>query len=122
MPDAALVFNSDFSLSATGDLAMVDGAPLGQQRVLRRLLTNPGDYLWHLQYGAGLGAMVGTPTDPNHISAIIRGQIMQESAVASTPAPVILVDAQATGIVAATVTYADAITGATQVVPFQAPA
>ena len=46
MPDLAHQFGADLVAGATGDLAVVDGPALGRQRVLRRLLTNPGDYIW----------------------------------------------------------------------------
>ena len=46
---------------AAGDLAPAAGTLRGQQRVLRRLLTNPGDYIWQPGYGAGLGQFVGKP-------------------------------------------------------------
>ena len=61
--------------SATGPL-------LGQQRVLRRLLTSPGDYIWQLDYGAGLARFIGQPVNPLQIKAVIRSQIFKEAAVA----------------------------------------
>ena len=48
------LWGDDLTLTATGQVALVDGTPKGEQRVLRRLLTNPGDYIWHPEYGAGL--------------------------------------------------------------------
>ena len=54
MSDISHQWGSDLSIGPTGDFALVSGAILGQQRVLRRLLTNPGDYIWHPDYGAGL--------------------------------------------------------------------
>ena len=35
-------------ISSSGDISVVSGPLLGQQRVLRRLLTNPGDYIWQM--------------------------------------------------------------------------
>ena len=64
----------------TGDLAG-DGAALTQQRVLRRLLTNPGDYIWQLGYGAGLGQFVGRPGVPAAIAGVAGAQILLEAAV-----------------------------------------
>ena len=61
MPDLAHEFGADLQAGPTGDLALADGAALGRQRVLRRLLTNPGDYIWHPTYGAGLARFVGHP-------------------------------------------------------------
>jgi hypothetical protein len=75
-------FGGDLALGPTGDLATVTGTVLGQQRVLRRLLTNAGDYIWHLAYGAGLPAVIGTPVDAVTIEGMVRGQIFLEAAVA----------------------------------------
>lgn len=54
MPDLSHQWGSDLLIGPTGDLATASGTELGQQRVLRRLLTNASDYIWHLGYGAGL--------------------------------------------------------------------
>ena len=37
----------DLSASNTGDLSSAPGLLRSQQRILRRLLTNPGDYIFH---------------------------------------------------------------------------
>ena len=58
MHDIAHQWGSDLLTSSVGDLASVSGPLLGQQRVLRRLLTNPGDYIWQLDYGAGLARFI----------------------------------------------------------------
>ena len=92
MADLFHQWGSDLALGPTGDLATVSGALLGQQRVLRRLLTNPGDYIWQLGYGAGLGRFVGSPASPLHIRAVVRSQIFKEAVVARSPEPVIDVD------------------------------
>lgn len=107
-------FGGDLRLSATGDLLSVQGGTAGTQRVLRRLLTAAGDYVWHPRYGAGLPAMVGQPTDPRRITAVIRRQIAREARVAATPAPTIEVQADLGGTVSMTVRYADAIDASDQ--------
>lgn len=89
MADLFHQWGSDLALGPTGDLALVSDQLLGQQRVLRRLLTNPGDYIWQLDYGAGLGRFVGAPASPLHVRAVVRGQIFKETAVAPFPEPVI---------------------------------
>ena len=114
MSDLLHQFGSDLSVGPTGDLATVSGSMLGQQRVLRRLLTNPADYIWHLGYGAGLAQFVGQPADAMRVRAVIRGQIFKETAVARTPEPTIDVVSDGAGTVSAQVSYADAGTGRTQ--------
>jgi hypothetical protein len=81
----------DLMPANTGDLQPAGGVLRGQQRVLRRLLTNPGDYIFHPDYGAGLPKWVGQPLDIAKMTALIRGQILLEDAVSKTPAPVIAV-------------------------------
>jgi hypothetical protein len=115
MADLSHVFGSDLTLGPTGDLAVVSGPQEGLQRVLRRLLTNPGGYIWNLTYGAGLPAKVGQPVDANAIQAIIQTQMLLEPAVAKNPLPIVTVSTDNLGTVYAAVTYADADTGQTQV-------
>jgi len=115
------VWESDLATSATGDLAIVSGSALGQQRVLRRLLTNPGNYIWHTDYGAGLAGFVGTPANETQIEATIRSQIFQEAAVARTPEPVIDVQVSPAGALSTVyvdIRYTDSLSGATQMLTF----
>jgi len=104
----------DLSASPSGDLAPVDTTNRGQQRILRRLLTNPGDYLFHPDYGAGLPQWIGRNADLPQLRALIRGQIMMEAAVAAKPEPVITVKPvpnSAGGGFAVSIAYNDAATG-----------
>ena len=110
MSDLNHYMSGDLSTSPTGDVGIVSGSTQGTQRVLRRLLTNPGDYIFHPTYGAGLAALVGTVSDANQIKALIKGQILLESCVARNPAPVITVSLLSNGI-AVDIRYNDAITG-----------
>jgi hypothetical protein len=121
MADISHVVGSDLALGPTGDLAAVSDPSLGQQRVLRRLLTNPEDYIWNLTYGAGLPGMVGQPANPAAIQGLITSQMLQEAAVAQSPLPQVTVSSDNNGTVYAYVQYADADTGQTQVltVPLQ---
>ena len=121
MNDIFHVWESDLAVSASGDLALASGSALGQQRVLRRLLTNPGDYIWHTDYGAGLASFVGSPTRETQIKATIRSQIFQEAAVTQTPEPVIDVQISPAGAwstVYVDIRYTDSQDGETQVLTF----
>src|SRR5574340_927824 len=117
MHDLYQYFGSDLNASATGDLQPVDSTVRGQQRILRRLLTNPGDYLWHQDYGAGLPRIVGGMRDIPKIRALIRGQILLEDAVAKTPEPQIDVQEIQDGLMC-TIIYVDAATNAPQTLSF----
>jgi hypothetical protein len=108
--DVAHNFGSDLSVGPTGDLAVVTGTAEGQQRVLRRLLTNPGVYIWHLPYGAGLARFIGQPTSEASIAATARGQMFKEKAVTRDPAPTIEVQTQTNGLVTLSIQYIDADT------------
>lgn len=118
MFDVAHQFGGDLSVGVSGDLAVASAGLLGQQRVLRRLLTNPGDYLWAPDYGAGLGQFVGQPVSAAQIRAVVRSQIFKEAAVARTPEPTIEVSADGSGVVSVSIRYADANDGQTQMLSF----
>lgn len=121
MPDISHRWGSDLLLGPTGDLATVSGIELGQQRVLRRLLTNANDYIWQVTYGAGLARFIGQPGSAARIRALIRSQIFKEAAVARSPEPVIdvLVSPDgAAGTVYVHIRYVDAPSGQTQALSF----
>lgn len=121
MHDIAHQWGSDLLTSSVGDLASVSGPLLGQQRVLRRLLTNPGDYIWQLDYGAGLARFIGQPVNPLQIRAIVRSQIFKEAVVARQPEPAIdvqLAPNGGSGAVYVYIRYVDADSGQTQVLSF----
>lgn len=118
--DVSHYWGSDLGAGVTGDLALSSATVRGQQRVLRRLLTNPGDYIFHPDYGAGLPMLVGKPLDSVKIAALIRSQILLEAAVAQTPAPQITVRRpnQDPTAIAVEIAYQDAATSAPIVLAF----
>ena len=99
MNDLSHYWGGDLSASANGDLLTATSMVTGEQRVLRRLLTNPalvddsgttqasGECLFHPEYGAGLPRLVGTPVNVPATVSVINSQMAQEQAVASLPAP-----------------------------------
>jgi phage baseplate assembly protein W len=91
MADLNHTWGADLAFSPSGDLSLVDGAVRSRQRILRRLMTGLGDYIWNLDYGAGVPRFIGSLIDATSIAATIRSQIMQEPAVARSPLPVITV-------------------------------
>lgn len=103
-------WSSDLNLSNTGDLLTVDGTERGQQRVLRRLLTNPGDYVAHPDYGAGLPSWIGEPIDGGKVAALIRSHMLLEDCVAKLPPPTISVSTLDSdpGAFTVTIAYNDA--------------
>ncbi|MBV9984496.1 hypothetical protein [Bradyrhizobium sp.] len=91
-------FGADLNAAASGDLLTVDGVNKNKQRLLRRLLTNPGDYIFEPSYGAGLAAKIGQPFSASACAAIIKSQMFLESFVARDPAPTIVVTQIANGL------------------------
>ena len=118
MPDIALQFGGDLSIGPTGDILLASGSVLTEQRVLRRLLTNPGDYIWQLNYGGGLGQFVGSPGASSAIAGVARSQLLLEAAVAVAPAPVIGVNSGSDGTVDLSLNYSDAVNGQTSLLTF----
>lgn len=114
MPDLQHTHGADLSIGPTGDLASSDGSQWTRERVLRRLLTAPGAYIWQPGYGAGLPSMVGRPVSVAAIGATVRAQMRLERGVAQRPAPAVNVVAQGGGTVAAAITYTDAVAGQPQ--------
>jgi phage baseplate assembly protein W len=125
MADIAHQWGSDLTVSSTGDLAVASGVNLAQQRVLRRLLTSPGDYIWQLDYGAGLARFIGQPGNSLQIRAVVRSQIFKEASVARTPEPVIDVSFSPSGTASTVyvqVRYVSADSGQTQTLSFSVSA
>jgi hypothetical protein len=117
MADLSHFYGGDLAVSSAGDVATVSGAALGTQRVLRRLLTNPGDYIFEPDYGAGIARFVGQAVPIATVVATIRAQIFLEAAVARNPDPVITVTPIPDGL-AVNIRYTDATTGAPQLLDF----
>lgn len=100
-------WGGDLTIDSTGGIAVCDSTTRTTQRVYRRLLTNPGDYIWNLQYGGGLASFVGLPADSHSIESIIRSQLQLEPSIASTPTPVVTTQVadSANGYVVADLSY-----------------
>jgi hypothetical protein len=110
MKDLNHYVGDDFSLSPTGSLSPVEGLDRGKQRILRRLITNPGEYLFHPEYGAGLGRYVGALMNIPEIIALVRGQILLEDCVSKSPKPVISAT-PANDSLSVNISYTDAPSG-----------
>lgn len=85
--DIAHYYSGDLQVAANGDLLAVDSVIESQQRILRRLLTNPNDYIWNPAYGAGLPSRIGSTTDQAEMNALITSQMFKEESVVQNPAP-----------------------------------
>lgn len=99
----------DIGTSPTGDLGLVNGDTRTQQRIVRRLVTNPGDYIFHTDYGAGLPQKIGQTLDIGALRGLIRSQVLKEEGVAQTPEPQVDV-ASITNGVSVHIRYTSAVT------------
>jgi len=103
---------NDLQLSASGGIQETSGVEASRQRIARRLITNPGDYIFHPEYGAGIPAYIGRLASQNEIKAVVLGQVLLESTVSKTTQPIVNVSQIAgTGNVTIDVTYTYAETG-----------
>jgi len=99
----------DIMVSPTGDLGLASADLRTQQRIVRRLVTNPGDYIFHTDYGAGLPQKIGETLDVPALRGLIRSQILQEAGVVQDPEPQVDV-AAITGGVSVRILYSSAVT------------
>jgi hypothetical protein len=111
---------TDLKNNARGDLLTVVGSEETIQRILRRLLTNPGDYEWHPTYGAGLLRYIGQPLSDalyDQMTADTRSQMYQESAVSQNPPPQITFIADVFSLYCK-IAYTDAVTNQQNFIEF----
>ena len=85
-------WGGDLEVGSGGDIGVASIEDSLQQRVIRRLLTNLGDYIWHTEYGAGVGSYVGMPYSPGLIEGLILNQLHYEDYIAGSPPPTVQVD------------------------------
>ncbi|GBR44229.1 hypothetical protein [Neokomagataea thailandica] len=92
------VYGDDLSVLA-GNVSFVSREEATKQRILRRILTNSGGYIWHPDYGAGLPQMVGSVVDEELISASIRHSLLSDVGVdSSRPIEVNIVQSSGGGV------------------------
>lgn len=124
MSDVWHDWGADLNLDSTGDLLVATDENLGRQRILRRLLTNPGSYIWALDYGGGLGSFIGEPVAAEQIESVISTQMALETYVDATQAPTAAITNSASmdgGTISVQVQYKPASQQATQVLKFSVP-
>lgn len=101
-------YGFDLVITPNSQLGVVDGTQETYQRILRRLMTNPGQYLFAPDYGAGLGIYVGANLNSaleHQIKGVITTQMFKEDTVAQSPRPVISLSQNGTQLTVS-ITYA----------------
>jgi hypothetical protein len=101
-------WEGDLSVGPSGDIGVAVVQVEVQRRLIRRLLTNSGEYIWHIGYGAGLGSYVGETYSSALIEGTILSQLQYEALVVTHPLPTVTVGQSVAGsfpIVAVTVRY-----------------
>lgn len=111
-------YGGDVGLGPTGDLQQVSGTVRTQQRIVRRLCTNPGDYIFHPEYGGGLPGKIGSNASTAEIKAIVQAQVALEASVATQPKPVVTVSPIGNGAMRIVIQYTDAQTRAPVLLSF----
>lgn len=104
----------DLILNASGGLTAVSGAEETRQAIMRRLCTNPGDYIWQPSYGAGLPAKVGSPANIAEIRGLVAEQMAQEAAVDQTQPISVTMDNPSIGVYICNIQYVDLATQTVQ--------
>lgn len=123
MADANLPWGGDFSLTADGDLALIEGSGETEQSIIRRLFTRLQGYVWAPEYGASIPERIGRVARERTIAAIVRAQIALEATVAALPVPQITVTAPNAnpGLYVIDIRYTDAVTGKAIAISFEVP-
>lgn len=111
-------WSGDLAVSSTGDLLIATGLPRSQQRILRRLNTNPGSYIGQPKYGAGLPQFIGTNADAAEIAAVTKGQMLLEDSVAQSPPPIVTVSQVGVNAISESINYVDNPSNAPTVLAF----
>src|SRR5258708_16619680 len=87
--DLTILPNGDLmvcrGIEPTGSLTPSSTTVEGEQRVLRRLLTSPGSYIWHLEYGARLPQNVGQPVPTRPPNPVRRPELLPKHNHAPIP-------------------------------------
>lgn len=125
MTDSFHWWGQDTQFSASGDDLTASGVTELNQRIVRALLTPPGTYIWHPEYGVGLGRFVGHALSAEEfaeIKSLIQSVLKNEPDVKKQPAPAYTYQTDATGLLSVTISYVYAPTGVPQTLTFKVPA
>jgi len=118
--DIDQTYGNDIQVSSSGDLRTVSGSEFGKQRIIRRLLTPTGAYIFHTDYGCGIQLKIGEPLTTalfEEIKTDIYSNIYKESRVAKVPTPQIVLQEIFNGLLCQ-ITYTDTATNELEIISF----
>lgn len=81
-----LLFTDDIQVTASGDYATIEGYDALKQAIKIRLMTSPGEYAIHPEFGCGLSRWVkkrATQSDRDTLRQTIIDQLSQEERIAN---------------------------------------
>jgi phage baseplate assembly protein W len=81
-----IYFSDDIQVTASGDYATVEGLAALRQAILIRLITTPGEYAIHPEFGCGLNRFVkkrATQSDRDTLRQTIIDQLSQEERISN---------------------------------------
>jgi phage baseplate assembly protein W len=114
MPSEFHWFGLDIQFAASGDDASASGILEINQRIVRELMTAPGEYIWQPDYGAGLGRYIGQALSTEkytELTALITSIVLKQPDVQKLPAPTISFQSDAAGLLSTQIIYVYAPTG-----------
>lgn len=124
MQDLNHWWSSDLTNTDSGDASLASSIVTTQQRIIRRILTNPNsidgsaDYIWNPDYGCGAKKYIGgTMTELKALQSLIVSQLMEEAGVAAKPLPEVIIE-PSNNTLTITVKYIDISTGLPQNLSF----
>lgn len=123
MQDINQWWSSDI-VSESGGISLSDSVTTTQQRIIRRVLTNPvsvegpPDYIWNPTYGCGAKRYVGAPQNKLiELKNIIVNQLSFEDGVSQSPLPEVILNTSSS-LLTITIKYVDISTGLPQTLSF----
>jgi hypothetical protein len=120
MQDVNHWYSGDTLLSVTGDLSVSSPIVSTQQRIIRRILTNPvskdgpPDYIFAPNYGCGAAKYIGeTINKLKELQKTILNQVILEPGVSTNPFPKVVLNTDNT-VLFIKIMYVDITTGELQ--------
>lgn len=96
------VIGNDLQLNASNDLAFVFDTDETNQRIMRRLFTNKGTYIWNPTWGASIPWTIGETLSVAAYKQIVNdvtAAVLEDKDVAQDPAPEITLDTTDNGLI-----------------------